>query len=85
LRAYCDTEKASPSACGSKTAGGASDLESLKSGKDITDKTLVCTQEKTNSGFPPRAEPPTDHVALSIFGTITLRRSLALLAYSSPT
>ena len=43
-----------------KSAGGASDLESLKSGKDIKDKPWCALNRKTRSGFSPRAEPPTD-------------------------
>ena len=62
-------------------AGGPSDLESLKSGKD-RNKTLVCTQISKTDGFSPRTEPPPAFRKMRsrAFGTITLRRSLSLLA-----
>jgi len=78
-------------------AGGTSDLESLKSGKD-KDKTLVCTQSnETSDGFPPRTEPPPAsqrEMRPRAFGMITLwhfsdlltrLRAQRLPAYSSPT
>jgi len=44
-------------------AGGASDLESLKSGKDKT-KLWCALKYRKRSGFTPRAEPPTAQFAL---------------------
>jgi hypothetical protein len=71
-----------------RTAGGTSDLESLKSGKD-KDKTLVCTQlNETNVGFSPRAEPPTSRETARpnrFRDDYSSAFSLALLAYSSST
>jgi hypothetical protein len=53
----------SPSARESKFAGGTSDLESLKSGKDRNETlNLVCFCTRTKrDGFTPRTEPPSLH------------------------
>src|SRR5215471_9488434 len=55
-------------------AGGASDLESLKSGKDKT-KLWCALKYRKRSGFTPRAEPPTAQFLARpcAFGTINLR------------
>ena len=55
-------------------AGGPSDLESLKSGKDKT-KLWCALKYRKRSGFTPRTEPPTAQFLARpcAFGTISLR------------
>ena len=80
MRAISDTDnRCLPPRADSKSAGGASDLESLKSGKDETKLWLHSKNEK-RSGFPPRTESPTESLAkfaLALSGRLLFATFLA--------